>query len=295
MKKAKINFIFILTIFLMFTGTAFALRVAPGAFCAQGVDIGEDLDLGIDVVVDNDMDKEMEFSLKVTKPEMPADKSLSGYSEIPDLSWFYLEKEKIVVPAKGQGKSRMHINIPKGDKYYNQHWAVSCLIEYAERKGQFQEAISTIYMIETRSKANPAERPYGKLGVAPSVVKIKGKSGMVSFKIYNNAPISRLYKVKTLIPEIKKGSLIINSSKGFEWAESASWIKPTVERIWLAKGESKEINLRANLPEGLDLENKGVEALVFVESNRGERNFVRVWVTEEQKSASKGGDQAKEM
>ena len=289
MKKFKINLLFILVVLLIFSGTATALRVAPGAFCAQGVEIGRDLNLGIDVAVDNETKREMDFSLKITKPEMPRGTSVSGYSQMPDVSWFYLEEDKITIPAGGQGRSRMHVKIPDEDKYYNQHWAVSCLVEYAEGKGLFQEAISTIYMIETKSKINPAEPPYGKLGVAPSIVNIKGRKALTSFKIFNNTPTSRLYKVETFIPETKKGLLVINSSRGFEWAGSVSWIKPAVKRIWLARGESKEVYLRANLPEGVDLSAGGVEVLVFVESDKGEKNFVRVWV--EEKAGSKGGDE----
>jgi len=276
MKKAGINFVFVLIITLIFSGTAIALRVSPGAFCAQGVEAGRDLDTGIDLVIDNETDREREFSIKVTKPEMPKDKSLSGYSEIPNLSWFYLEKEKIVVPAKGQGKSRIHINIPKEDKYYNQHWAVSCLIEYTGGKRLFQEAISPVYMIETKSKRMPEERPYGKAGVAPSVVNIKASRG--SFKIFNNTKGAREYTITTFVPEREEGRLTINASNGFEWIGSASWIKPVVRRVRLAKGGSREIELTASLPREISLGKKGIEALVFIESDKGERNFVRVWV-----------------
>lgn len=270
MKKAVV----LLFIFLTFVSIGYALRVSPGAFCAQGVEIGKDVDTGLDVVIDNDSNKDLLFSLTPAKPAMPSDESMKGYQPIPDSSWLYLDKNEVFAPAKGQGKARLHFKIPAEDKYYNQHWIASYRVTPAT-KAFFKPAVATTYVIETKSKRDPKERPFSSLGVAPSVVNLP-IGGSAVFKVYNNTGEKRNYNLWVFIPKDKPGRLTITKSRNFEWLENSSWLKIEKNKFTLDKGMVFEAKLIANLPKGSD--SKKREAIVFAKSNKGETNFVRVWI-----------------
>lgn len=287
MERNRIKFILLFILALSLAcfcniNKAYALRVSPGAFCAQNVEVGQDTDTGIDLTIDNETDQEREFSIKVVPARTPKQESLKGYSALPELSWLSLEKTQLIVPAKGQAKSRIHISIPNEEKYFNQHWAVSCLIEYVGQKGLFQEAILTLYMFETRPKKEVTEKPYGNLAVTPSVVKIP-KSNMeakqkFSFKLYNNTASAHTYTIKTFVPMAEPKKLSINATPGLTWMKKASWVKPKVKSIRLAPGSALDIEVGARVPKSELTGDKGVEALIFVDSDTGEKRFVRIQV-----------------
>jgi len=287
MEKYRIKFIlfFILALSLACFSNinkAYALRVSPGAFCAQNVEVGQDTDTGIDLAIDNETDQEREFSIKVVPARTSKTDSLKGYSALPELGWLRLERTQLIVPAKGQAKARLYISIPNEEKYFNQHWVVSCLIEYVGQKGLFQEAILTRYMFETRPKSEVVERPYGDLGVSPSVVKITEDSveakQKFSFKLYNNTASAHTYTIKTFVPMAEPKKLSINATPGLTWMKKTSWIRPEVKKIELAPGALEEINLSARVPKSELAGDKGVESLIFVDSDTGERRFVRIQV-----------------
>jgi len=285
MKVLKINMVICMmfvSVASLNAGSALALTVSPGAFTAQNVEPGEDKDTGIDLTVTNDTDKEREFSIKVVAPKEAQNKSLKGYRTLPELGWFRLEKKDLIVPPGGQGKSRIFINIPKNEKYYNQHWEVSCLLEYVGQKGLFQEAVMTRYMIETRTKADVSESPHGELGIAPAAVKItkqdrkEGKE--FGFKIYNNTTEVRLYTIKSFVPKQKSGKLEINVTPGLAWAKKSSWVRPLPAKIKVEPGAVGEVKLKVSVPEKTITPETGVEALIFIDSEQGERRFVRVQI-----------------
>ena len=261
---------------------AFALMVSPGAFSAQNVEPGKDKDVGVDLIITNDTDEEREFSIKVVQPRPARNEALKRYSNLPNLEWFSLEKTNITVPARGQGKSRIFIKVPGEEKYFNQQWVVSCMVEYIGQKGMFQEAVATRYMIETKAKAEPGERPYGNTGIAPSVVKIKKEEVRLKekpgFKIYNNTAAPHTYTIKSFVPKKELGKLAINVTPGLAWAKKTSWIKPTAKRIKVAAGGIGEVRLKVKVPQKALGGETGVEALIFVDSDTGERRFVRVQV-----------------
>ncbi|MGB9613203.1 MAG: hypothetical protein ACPL4K_03390, partial [Candidatus Margulisiibacteriota bacterium] len=119
---------------------------------------------------------------------------------------------------------------------------------------------------------------------APSVLNVvssKKEKGEGIFKIYNNSSGARTYTIKPLVPKVNSGKLVINSSKNFSWGEP-SWIKFEPSQLKLAKGEVAEIKVTSNLPQ----EKNYSEILAFIESNKKEKNFIRVWL-------EKGGEPEK--
>jgi len=287
MQRYRVKLILLVSLILSFIcfsniNKAYALRVSPGAFCAQNVEVGQETDTGVDLAIDNETDKEREFSIRVVPARMPKTESLKGYSALPELSWLRLERTQLIVPAKGQAKARLYISIPNEEKYFNQQWVVSCLVEYVGQNGLFQEAILTRYMFETRPKSEITERPYGDLGVSPSVVRIMEDSMKAkqkfSFKLYNNTASAHTYIIKSFVPKAETGKLSINVTQGLTWVKKTSWISPETKRIKLAPGAVEEIKLSVRVPKSELEGDKGVEALIFVDSDTGERRFVRVQV-----------------
>jgi len=139
-------------------------------------------------------------------------------------------------------------------------------------------------MFETRPKEDVAERPAGSLAVAPSVVKVaKGRikaKEKPGFRLYNNTSQERTYSIKSFVPEVKSEKLAINVTQGLAWAKRASWITPEVKKIKLAAGGVGEIKLNVKVPKSALEGDKGVEALIFIDSDRGQRRFVRVQVSD---------------
>jgi len=261
--------------------TATALGVSPGAFCAQGVPVGEKTDTGISLAITNDTDKERIFSVKVD--ELPPFKNvdLHGYTSMPQLKWFVLTGTELTTPAKGSASSRISVIVPEDERYYNQHWGVSCLIEYTGQKGLFQEAVKTVYLFETKSKADIKGRPAGDLGVAPSIVSIDladNKTLKGAFRIYNNTKEPRQYKLASRLPEAKAEGLSLSNSPGFTWLSDAGQVKLDKTSIKVEAGGTAEVSVLQAVPDSQLTEGCMLEGLVFIESDKGQANFVRVHI-----------------
>ena len=168
---------------------ASGIRVSPGAFCAQNIDIGRDLDLGVDLTIDNNSDSRQSFCVSPIKPSQAKASWLKGYSEIPDPNWLYFSDSRIEVEPRSSGRVRMKLKIPNDKKYLNQRWIVFVNIANEIKKGEMLGvSIKPNYMFETRSdKINV--RPAGIIGFNPSNINVAaspGKSQTVSFTLFNN-------------------------------------------------------------------------------------------------------------
>jgi len=252
--------------------------VSPGAFCAQNVEPGKDIDTGTDVTINNDTDKDREFSIEVVPARKTSTESLKGYSPMPDTAWLSLEKTQVMVPAHGEAKSRLFIHIPDEERYYNQKWAVSCLIQYIGQKGLFQEAIQTLYLFETKSKAPVTLRPDGNMAVVPGVIKATGTDSKVRFKLFNNTAEKHTYTIKTFKPENNTGKTEVSSTPGLSWVKKISWVSPVSKKVNVGPGMEKDVELKMQVPKSELKDGKGVEAVIFIDSDDGEQRFVRVQV-----------------
>ncbi|HSV27609.1 MAG TPA: hypothetical protein VLH60_06925 [Sedimentisphaerales bacterium] len=265
---------------------ALGLGISPGAFCAQGVPVGEKIDTGVDITVTNNTDKERIFSLTIVEMTPLQSPSLRGYSSMPDLSWFMLEKTELTVPANGQATSRITLSIPDDESYYNQHWGVSCLVEYAGQKGLFQEAVKAVYMVETKSRENLKGRPHGRLGLAPTIVSINphDKRAVAGFTIYNNTDEARTYTLTCEMPDDSQGNLVLSTTPGFRRLTEPGRLSIRPASVRIRAGASRRIAV--SLDRNRDAASiDGTEAVVFVESDRKEARFVRVQIGQPGSSA----------
>ena len=64
----KAGIIFLLSCLSSFCLYAEGIKVSPGAFCAQSIDIGKDIDLGVSLIIHNDGDESKVFSITSLKP-----------------------------------------------------------------------------------------------------------------------------------------------------------------------------------------------------------------------------------
>jgi hypothetical protein len=111
--------------------------------------------------------------------------------------------------------------------------------------------------------------------VTESAIKAKEE---FSFKLYNNTSEEHIYTIKSFVPKVETGKLSINATQGLIWVKKASWISSEAKRIKLAPGAVEEIKLSVRVPKSELAGDKGVESLIFVDSDTGERRFVRVQV-----------------
>jgi|GEM_PF-1877592 len=269
---------------------AMALGISPGAFCAQGVPVGEKTDTGVDITITNDANEERILTLKLMDMPRMKSPSLRGYSSMPDLSWFVLDKTEVTVPAHGKAKSRITIDIPDDERYYNQHWGISCLVEYSGQKGLFQEAIKGVYMVETKAKADVKARPAGNLGLAPTILAIDpadtaGAANM--FTIYNNTGQTRVYRFARSVPETSGETLKLNPSPGFAWVADADVIAVKPDSVSVKAGATARVRVSVGKVDATK-DISGTEVLVFVESDKKEAGFVRVQLGEPVKEAVSG-------
>ena len=283
----KLHRLCLLALILFFVvtgpGTAGAgLKVSPGAFCLQNAKIGENLDLGIDMAITNKDDEEKVFVIKTLKPSEAVDEWVKGYSEIPDVNWFYLDENELKIGPGEEAKIGMNLKVPDEEKYYNQHWIVYAKVTTAGEKDMFRAAVSPCYMIETKAKADIKEKPYGVLGLVPGTLEVQdivpGKKKKVTFRIYNNDSVIHTYRIASYIPGLLSAKLDINVTAGYEWIKKERWVSPVERKIKLKPGEIKDITLKVLIPKGSKCADEGWESTVMVKPDKGLEGFVRVLI-----------------
>jgi len=278
--------LFVVVLFMTFVfckSASAGLKVSPGAFCLQNAKIGEKLDLGIDTVITNKNDEEKVFVIKTLKPSEVTEEWLRGYSEIPDASWLYFDKNEIKIGPGKEANVGMNLKVPDRAEYYNQHWVVYAEVTTkAGEKEMFKAAVRPIYMIETQAKADIKEKPYGILGLVPSTVKAAvvapGTEKKESFSIYNNDKVKHIYTLASYIPGLLSANLDINVTVGYEWIKKESWVSPVERTVELEPGEEKEVTLKVLIPNGSKCGDEGWEAIVMVKPDKGLEGFVRVLI-----------------
>lgn len=286
MKVAGKIWFLILAIFFILSFFEFAcaegIRVSPGAFCIKNVNIGKNLNLGIDLIITNGADEEQEFVIKTLKPSEVKKNWIKGYTEIPDPNWFYYEKDTISIPANSTGKTRMYLNIPDEEKYYNQCWMVYALVTTKTAQGSmFKMAIKPNYSIETVSKADISERPHGILGLVPGILTIENRQKAL-FKIYNNDTVKHEYVVGSYIPKQSFSKQSITLSSGYEWVKNTNWVTLSHTKVLINPGEIKEVEVKVEVPEKERALDPGWESIIMVEQDQGLPRFVRILISTKQ-------------
>lgn len=285
-------FLFLFSFFLS-AGSAeekkgIGLSVEPGGLLIQKVPVGQlyDMDYWIKMrfKIQNDSDKPRRYSLKVDKPSKIGVKMLKGYSAIPEPSWFWFEKNEVLVPANSIEEIKMFLRIPNEEKYCNQKWAVGIDVEgKPEKEERLVLAVSPIFYIETEDRQEVKEKPAGFLGLVPGTATLEniplGKSkNIITIKVYNNDSQPHLYKINSIIPSAEQGRQVITPSPEFSWIPKKEWLKANKDSLKLGPYEQKNVALDLDIPKKTDFLNQRLEGILFIESEEGLANFVRVQI-----------------
>jgi len=264
------------------------LSVEPGGLLIQKVPIGQlyDMDYWIKMrfKIYNESDKPRRYVLKGDKPVKVGVKVLKGYNGIPNPSWFWFEKDEVLVPANSIEEIRMFLRIPDEEKYCNQKWAVGINVEgKPEAEERLVLAVSPVFYIETEGRPEVKEKPAGFLGLVPGTAVLEnvalGKSKTISkIKIYNNDDQPHLYKINSIIPSAGPGKQVIVPSPNFSWIPKKKWLRPGKSTLKIGPQEQKEITVDLDIPKKKEFLNQRWEGILFFESEEGLTNFVRVQI-----------------
>jgi len=264
------------------------LSVEPGGLLIQKVPIGQlyDMDHWIKMrfKVYNDSDKPRRYLLKVDKPVKIGVKVIKGYRGIPDPSWFWFEKDEVLVPANGVEEIKMFLRVPNEEKYCNQKWAVGIDVGgKPEAEERLVLAVSPVFYIETEGRAEVKEKPAGFLGLVPATTVLEdvalGRSKAASkIKICNNDDQPHLYKISSIIPFSESGKQVITPSPNFSWLPEKGWLRPGKSTLKIGPQKQKEITFDLNIPKKKEFLNQRWEGILFFESEEGLANFVRVQI-----------------
>ena len=264
------------------------LSVEPGGLLIQRVPVGQLYDMDywtkIQMKISNDSDTPRKYTLKVDKPPKVGVNVLKGYSSMPEPSWFWFEKNEVLVPANSMVGVKMFMRIPDEDKYCNQKWAIGIEIEgKSDGKETLLLSVSPVFHIETESRVDVKENPAGLFGLVPGIVVLENvgltknkKIGKI--KIYNNDVQPHLYKISSIIPYAEPGRMVIIPSPDFSWIKDKKWLNPQIKTLKIGPQTKKDVFFDINIPKKQEFINQAWEGILFVETEYGLRNFVRVQI-----------------
>lgn len=278
---------------------ATGLGIEPGQILIQNVPPGTSYDIfenaGIKLKVINDDTVTQTYSINSAKPsQISTGTWLKGYLEIPDPSWFYLEKNELTIGPNDTGYVKMYLKIPNEEKYYNQHWAVAIPIEGKPSKRQVQIALALYaeFLIETESKESVGEKPDGSIGLEPSIVLLEnaqlGKTVKAKATIYNNDKVAHTYRLKAIIPELisETKKQAISPSPGYSWIPDANWVKPNlvkylgllpaIKDLKVGAGKNQSFPIEVLIPKNDNYYGQKWEVIIMAEPEKGEAGFVRL-------------------
>jgi len=262
------------------------LSVQPGGLLIQYIKLGETYDLhektGISLIIENKDAKAHTYRVIAGKPsKLGSKKWLQGYSEIPDASWFWFEKNEVTVEAQSKEEVEMYLKIPQEDQYFNQHWTITIGVAGKPGAGEVLSlAVYPRYQIETVSEADIKGKPYGLAAVSPSMVEfedvILGEKYNASVKLYNNDDSAHRYKLKSKRFKVDPMREQIVPSAGYSWVPKAKWIKIKKRRATIDANGVMEIPLEIRIPKGDEYFNRKWEAVLWIESKEEAPLFARI-------------------
>ena len=290
---------------------AAGITIEPGQILIQNVPPGTSYDIfektGIKLKVINQDTVVHTYAITIAKPSKVSTGTwLKGYLEIPDPSWFYLEKNELTIGPNDTGYVKMYLKIPNEEKYYNQHWVVAIPIEGKPGKGQVEIMLALYpqFLIETESKVSVGEKPDGLVGLEPSIVLLKdallGKITKAKVTIYNNDKVAHTYRLNAIAPklisETKKQE--ISPSPGYSWLPDVKWVRPKpgnilgifspVKTVTVKAGKNAIFPIEVVVPRNDSYYGQKWEVILMAEPEKGEAlagqaGFVRLRIETQNK------------
>ncbi|MGA1869849.1 MAG: hypothetical protein ACMUJM_15045 [bacterium] len=267
---------------------ASGLAVSPGGLLIQNVKPGEPYNItevsGVTLNISNKDSIPHTYVITTHKPStVAAGKWIKGYLEIPDPSWFKLEKNEISIKAHQTEKIKMYIEIPDDERYYNQSWSVALLVKGKTGPGQSVAlAVAPRYEIETIGKTGLTITPDGIVSLEPHLIILEnfipGKKKKATVMLYNNDDKKHTYKISPMIFAQDTGKSMISLSPGYSWIPDVKWIKPKKSVLKVGPGEKGLISFSVKIPKDQNNFNRKWEVILFCEPDKGPSRFMRVHV-----------------
>ncbi|MDI7258431.1 MAG: hypothetical protein QME90_00770 [Thermodesulfobacteriota bacterium] len=281
-KYYLIGLMSLVLLFIPDSGWSGDLTVEPGGLLIQKVPIGEVYDLskesGITLKIYNKLDRPITYKISAKRPsETGSGRWMAGYQEIPDPGWLSFGSGEVTIEAQRVGEVKMYLKIPPERGYYNQHWAVTVVVEGQLKPGEvFALAAYLPFEIETEQKERAGKRPWGKIRVEPSLLTVRSaEKEKKKVKIYNNDGEDHKYRIQVGIPPDRSLTRRISPSPGHSELPDPSWIGISHTEVVIKQGKMKEVSVWPRLPRVLPSPGPW-ETLLWVESESGETAFIRV-------------------
>ena len=119
------------------------LEVDPGEFNIRDVPLGKELavsELGEDnmkLSIKNKSGSDYIYTIDIFPTLKTVTNLKKGYTDIPDTSWIWPEKEEVLVPGNSAKEVELYLNIPDQEEYYNQKY--QAVIEVKNKKNRPEE------------------------------------------------------------------------------------------------------------------------------------------------------------
>lgn len=271
------------------------LSVEPGGLLIQHVEPGETYDFaqkaGIALKISNRNRSERIYRLSTHRPsEIGNRKWLEGYTEIPDPSWFWFERDEVSVGPDGDAYVKMYVKVPEGDEYANQHWVVSIAVEGKAQSGEMLAlAAYPRYQIETASSIESDSIPVGPLGMKPSILSFEGvplgvrQSGSIT--LYNSDAASHQYSVSIKTVPVDPTREQIVASPGYDWIPEPKWITLGGSELTIDAGQRAAIEVNLVVADKAQFHGQKWEALLWIEPDEGLPRFARIQIETEPASS----------
>ena len=206
---------------------------------------------------------------------------VEGYSDIPDPKWLRFERNEVILGPDETGEIKMYLDVPNHDGYYNQHWMIGIGVKGKPKEGEaIALAVYPKYFVETESKPDLLDKPYGLTGIRPSIitlvdVPLSENRKMAQIELFNNDIEPHQYRIGAFLPMngYEKGILI---SPSYQWVPDPNWVILEDHELIIEGGTSKSLLVGLNIPEEKRNYGKMWESLLMIRPDRGQPQFARI-------------------
>jgi hypothetical protein len=257
-----------------------ALGLGPGLAKIENIRPGEPIDLKKQYkfvyFVPNDTNEEQVLNLTCVKPSMVLKDWEAGYEEVPDLKWFRLEKNNLVIPAHSQEDVGLIIDVPDKLENYNRKWLLAIRLGMGSVSGSGTGSVGLAVVarlqLETVPSVDAGTDLGGPIGTLPSATDLEvapGERFSTTFVLRDNLAEKLVCMPERLVQvvnneEIKFDRYVSNQCKELL---KESWLETKYEPFTLKPGKDTKYKITGRVPVGAKPGEKW-EEMVFIRGDK---------------------------